>query len=367
MSPVIDVTRPPKPPSSQPSQWLYGKGGVAGFLLGLALILASGSVAAERLRIVGGLANVNQYTRHEEPFWTQELPRLTGGRLTAEIVPFDRAGIRGEEMLRLMQLGVVPFGTVSVGLAAMQEPLLTGPDLAGLNPDFESVRKSVAAYRPVLDQTLRDRYGIELLAVYVYPAQVFFCKKSMIGLADLSGRRVRISSAHQADFIEALGGVPVRTPFAEIVSNVKSGNVDCVITGSMSGNTIGLPEHTSHLYTMPISWGMSIFGANASAWEALPADTRVTLKQALSQLERSVWEEARREASDGIACNTGSGSCVQGRRFTMNEVNPSSTDESQRRALFASKVLPSWLVRCGTACAQAWDAHMGPVLGVRAR
>src|SRR5688572_22190667 len=58
---------------------------------------------AERmqLRIVGGLAGVNQYTRHEAPFWTDELPRRTQGRYTAEIVPFDRAGIRGQEMLQL--------------------------------------------------------------------------------------------------------------------------------------------------------------------------------------------------------------------------------------------------------------------------
>ena len=68
-------------------------------------------VAAQHLRIVGGLAGVNQYTRHEEPFWTRDLARLSNGRATAEIVPFDRAGIRGQEMLRLVQLGAVPFGT----------------------------------------------------------------------------------------------------------------------------------------------------------------------------------------------------------------------------------------------------------------
>ena len=32
-----------------------------------------------RMRIVGGLAGVNQFTRHEEPFWTRELPALTRG------------------------------------------------------------------------------------------------------------------------------------------------------------------------------------------------------------------------------------------------------------------------------------------------
>ena len=55
---------------------------------------AAQSAATSHLRIVGSLAGVNQYTRYEEPFWTRELARLSGGRATAEIVPSDRAGIR---------------------------------------------------------------------------------------------------------------------------------------------------------------------------------------------------------------------------------------------------------------------------------
>jgi TRAP-type C4-dicarboxylate transport system substrate-binding protein len=116
----------------------------------MALALTGTSLAqteVKRLRIVGGLAEINQYTRQEEPFWTRELPKLTGGRVTAEIVPFDRAGIRGQEMLRLMQLGVVPFGTALLSLTAAQEPSFAAPDLAGLSADMAVVRKSTAAFR----------------------------------------------------------------------------------------------------------------------------------------------------------------------------------------------------------------------------
>src|SRR5215471_7086571 len=111
----------------------------AGLAAGLALITASAAAAEpQRLRIVGGLAGVNQYTRQEEPFWTRDLPRITRGQLSAEIVPFDRAGIRGQEMLRLIQLGVVHFGTALLSLSATQDPVFGAPDLAGLNPDMSS-------------------------------------------------------------------------------------------------------------------------------------------------------------------------------------------------------------------------------------
>lgn len=328
---------------------------------------AQAQADVKRLRIVGGLADVNQYTRHEEPFWTRELSKLTGGKVTAEIVPFDRAGIRGQEMLRLMQLGVVPFGTALLGLTAAQEPSFAAPDLAGLSPDIAVVRKSVAAFRPYLEKTLRERYGIELLAVYAYPAQVIFCNKPFASLADLAGRRTRTSSPPQADLIEALGGTPVQTGFAEIMANMKSGNIECAITGTMSGNTIGLPQVTTHVHAMPLNWGLSIFGANAAAWQALPADVRATLKRELPKLEIAIWNEAERETGNGIACNIGSPDCTDGRKYAMTEVKPAPTDDARRRTIFANTVLSRWVHRCGARCAEVWNQTIGPVVGTEAR
>ena len=323
--------------------------------------------AQQRLRIVGGLAGVSQYTRQEEPFWTQELPRLTGGKVVAEIVPFDRAGIRGQEMLRLMQLGVVPFGTALLALSAAQEPLLAAVDLAGLNPDMKTLRKTVAAFRPYLEKTLRERYGVETLAVYVYPAQVVFCNKPITRLADLAGRRIRTSSAPQADLVEALGGVPVQTGFADIMPNMKSGNIECAITGTMSGNTIGLVDVTTHVHTMAINWGLSVFGANTAAWNALPADVRTLLRHELPKLEQAVWLEAERETGEGIACNIGAPTCTGGRKGKMIEVRASAADEARRHDIFVGTVLARWVQRCGPGCADVWNRTIGPVVGAEAR
>ena len=168
----------------------------------------SGAPAAQKLRVVGGLAGINQFTRNEEPFWSKELARLSGGKYTADIVPFDRAGVPGSDMLHLMELGVIPLGTALLSTASSQYPEYGAPDLAGLNPDFASIRKTVAAFRPYLQKSLRDAHGIEMLAIYTYPAQVLFCKKAIAGLSDLAGRRIRVASATQSDFVSALGGVP---------------------------------------------------------------------------------------------------------------------------------------------------------------
>lgn len=338
--------------------------------LALAWGLQSVGLAAEppqyQFRVVGGLAGVSQYTKWEEPFWSRELPRMSGGRFKADIVPFDRAGVPRDDMLRLLQLGVVPFGTVSMGSLTANYPQYTAPDLAGLNPDSSSLKLSVAAFRPFLEKSLREQHGVQLLALYVYPAQVVFCKKPFAALADLSGRRVRVSSAAQADFVGALGATPVHTAFAQIVSSVQAGSIDCAITGTLSGNGLGLQAVTSHMHAMPLNWGVALFAANLSAWEALPADLRTLLRKELPPLEAAIWEESERDTAQGIACNTGQSACTKGVKGNMVLVPISAQDERKRQDIFVSTVLPRWLQRCGPRCAEIWNQTIGLARGLPA-
>ncbi|VTU25530.1 TRAP transporter substrate-binding protein [Variovorax sp. PBL-E5] len=336
-------------------------------LLGLAAATCAAQPApAQRLRIVGGLAGVSQFTRHEERFWTRDLTRLSGGKYGASIVAFDQAGVPGQEMLNLMKLGVVPFGNALLSQVSSEYPELGTPDMAGLSPDMPALRRVVAAFRPYLGDTLRERYGVELLAVYVYPAQVLFCKQPLTQLSDLAGRRTRVSGPTQADYIRALGGIPVVTEFADLMSHMNSGNTECAVTGAMSGNMLGLHRVTRSLYTLPISWGLAVFGANQETWNALPSDLKALLRSELPKLETAVWAESERETGEGVSCNTGAATCTRESRGTMTESRPSAEDRRRSKEIFAASVLAGWVARCGPTCAQVWDQTVGPVVGFKA-
>ncbi len=340
-----------------------------------AVLLAAGPSAAAadaeqapiRLKVAGGLAELGQYVRHEQPFWSRRVPELTRGRVRAEIAPFDRSGIRGQEVLQLVRLGVVPLGNVLLSLAAADDPELNGIDLPVLNPDVESLRRTAALWRPHLAELLRERYGVELLAIYTYPAQVMFCRRPFSGLSDLAGRRVRASSVGQSELMAALDAVPVVIPFAETLGALRSGVVECAITAAMSGNAVGLHEATSHLSRLAIGWGVSVFAANRAAWLALPDDTRERLGEGLRQLEGEIWRSAEVETENGLACNAGLDACVDGRRGRMTVVQERGEDEALRARLLREVVLPSWVRRCGAGCAASWNRHIAPALGIRAK
>ena len=321
----------------------------------------AGATEAFRLRVVGGLAGVHQFTDLEEPFWSSDLARLSGGRFTADITPFDRAGIPAASMLNLLQMGVVPFGTGLFSALSAQYPQYMAMDLAGLNPDMASLRTSVAAFRPYLEKTLLEQHGVQVLAIYAYPAQVLFCSKPLSGLTDLAGRSIRVSSNTQADFVTALGAVAVRTEFAQMTAAMAKGALDCAITGTSSGNSVGLHRITSHLYAMPITWGLAFFGANQAAWASLPLDLRVLLQRELPKLEARVWSDAERETTAGIACNSGALSCPAAQRGRMLQVATTAQDELLRRQVLRTVVLPQWLRRCSVGCAEVWHQTLAPL------
>jgi TRAP-type C4-dicarboxylate transport system substrate-binding protein len=320
-----------------------------------------------RIKVLGGLAGVSQYTRYEAPFWQDRVPALTAGRLLAEIAPFDASGVRGQELLQLVRLGVVPFGTVLLGLAAADEPELNGVDLPILSPDIASLGGHVAAWRPRLAALLQERYGVRLLAIYIYPAQVMFCRGAFGQLGDLAGRRVRVSSVSQAELMAALGAVPLVIPFADIVPAIRRDSVNCAITGALSGNALGLQEVTTHISPVAISWGVSVAVVNESFWAGLPAGLRDALAGGLAALEAAIWQGAHAETADGLACNAGRPGCQGGRPGRMIIVEDRPENALHRQQLLRESVLPAWIRRCGEACVASWNAAIGRELDLPAK
>jgi len=82
-------------------------------------------------------------------------------------------------------------------------------------------------------------------------------------------------------------------------------------------------------------------------------------------LEQAIWQSADRETVGGLACDIGSGDCVDGKVFHMILVPVTEEDNSRRAQLLAQSILPHWIQRCGPDCATAWNDTLGPALGIR--
>jgi len=333
------------------------------WLLTLFLLTALPAMGQElpnvHLKVVGGLGQTIQYKNFEEPFWDKDLAAHSNGHITAEVTPWDQFGIKGGELLQFTRLGAIMISTVSLSQIASEDPEAAAVDLAGLNPDIPTLRRSIKAYLPTLRDVYRQRYNLELLAVWTYPAQVIFCNKSIGSLADLKGVKVRVASAMHSDFVEGLGGIGVTIPFDGLMDGLKKHVADCAITGAMSGYRLGLFNATTHIDATTVSWGPYVLFANRAAWEHLDPSVRDFLTAQIDDLGNKLWDAADQETQEGLACLTGKGTCHAGTAANMKLVETSDEDRKAVRQSFMKVVAPRWSDRCGAECVANWNQTVG--------
>ncbi|CAM5205323.1 putative protein [Castellaniella defragrans] len=338
--------------------------------LAATLLMSSNAMSKEELpkthvQVVGYLSNVPAYTQFEKPFWTETIPRLSDGRVTADIKSFDEMGLKGPEILRLMSNGVIEFGTATLSYFASDNPINEAVDLAGMAPTVKEERTIVDTFKPVYERRLLKQ-GIKLLGVSTNAAQVIFCNSPIKGLADLKGKKVRTSSRTQADFVEALGGSSVNMAFAEVVPALQTKVLDCAITGSLSGFTAKWYEVSNYLLKLPINWNPILYAVNLKAWDKIDPKVQTFIQTNMSKMIDSIWDDAARQTQEGYDCNTGAPACKAKVKGKMTLVVPTEADEKLLAKLTKDDVVPKWAKRCSADCVADFNETIGKKLGITA-
>jgi TRAP-type C4-dicarboxylate transport system substrate-binding protein len=337
-----------------------------------AALLSAGTAAAQdlpktSLKVVGAWGNLSQYKNFEQPFWSKEITTKSNGAITAEITPFNEMGLKGAEIFRLMRLGVIDFGSTVLGYVAGDDARNEAVDLAGLSPDIETARKVSDIYKPVYDKFYREKFGIKVLGIWPYPAQVLYCNGEIKSLADIKGKKVRTGNRTLAEFVEALGGTGVTLAFNEVVPALQNKVVDCAITGTLSGNSAKWTEVSTHIHALPVGWSHVMFAASAKRWDSLDPKVRDLLQKEIAGLEDRVWKATAEETQQGFDCNTGKDSCTMGTKAKMTLVPVSDVDKTLLTKVLSETVVPKWAARCPGDCVPAWNDSVGKTVNIQAK
>ncbi len=334
-------------------------------LMAAAPALAADLPATE-LNVVGTWSNLSQYKNFEKPFWEEHIPEASGGAVSVTVQGFNDMGLKGNEVVRLMEQGVVDFGSTVLGYLAADDAMNEAIDLAGLAPDVETARRISDAFKPVLAERYASAYDIKLLGIWPYSAQVIFCNTPISRLDDLAGKKVRTANRTLAEFVETLGGTGVTMAFSEVVPSMQKGVVDCAITGSLSGYSAKWHEVATHLIALPVGWSQVMHAVSTDAWNGLDPAVQTFLETEIARLEDDIWTAAAYESEQGISCNTG-GQCDFGEAAAMTLVPVTDADLAKVQEVLTTVVVPQWAERCGESCAQAWNASVGEVVSLKAQ
>lgn len=345
---------------------------VAASIMAAAAVAASvayaQSIDKKEFNAVGTWGFLNNYGKLEKVFWTEDLPKASGGNLKGNIKAQTEVNLKGTEILRLLKQGVFDFAAALPIYVDDGGAIIEASDIAGVAKDFKSAREIAVAWLPEMQKVMREKYGAMILSTFVFPEQVIFCRGDISGTADLKGKKVRVQGTSQGDFISALGGSPVTIAFAEVLPALEKGVVDCGITGTMSGFKAKWPEVTQSLLWLPVNYTLGFWAVNLNTWNKLSKDTQELMLKAFKAYEEKSWAFTAAESDEGVFCSSGTGKCNQdGQVGKMKVVKPSQADIKAREKALNEVVLANWAKRCGAECAARWNDIVGKKVGLTAK
>lgn len=331
----------------------------------MSLAFTVGASAQVPMRVLGNFANQLQSSEVEKPFFLN-LGRATNNMFEVQFRTMDELGLRGFDAMRMLKLGIFDLMAVQLGYVSGDDPFVIGVDLPGVAPEIATARKVTDAYRPAFAKRMRENFNSEVVAMWPYPGQIFFCKERISGLDALKGKKVRTFTPPMAKFVEYFGGISVTFAFPEVYLALQRGVIDCAISGSLSGNTAKWFEVSSYLYPLNIGWGTQAHVVNADYLRRLSPQQRDALLAQLKAMETDLWELAERTTQDGVNCNTSTGTCRYGTQAKMNLVPVKAGDAQRMREAVEKAVLPSWGADCNKKmadCTRTWNETAGTITG----
>lgn len=318
--------------------------------------------------VVGTWGNLALWQDHESRLWNEVLPEASGGKITANAKPYTELGVSGFEVMRLLELGTYDAVHALTSYTSQDSPALEGLDLGGVIQDLETYRQAAEAYEPVLRRELAENYNAELVMLYTFPSQQFWCNLDNpqdAGLKDIAGKKVRSYSTTQGDFIEGLGGTPVTIAFAEVVPALEKGVVDCGITGTEPAYNAKWWQVANTNIRTRIGYSATFLAINKDTWGSLSPETQELIRTNAAEVEDQMWESTIEADQRGMDCNA-DGPCPLGEPGGMTPVEMSAEDEAKLKDVIENVVLKRFVDRCGDDCAKEWNETVGRISGHKA-
>ena len=333
-------------------------------LLAAATAVNAAELPKITIKVVGNYSNLLQTKEVEKPFWTEMLAKDSNGQITADYNNQDILGIKDFSLLRLTQAGVADVGVGDISKMAGDDPVFEGCDLAGITTDIDTARKACDVWKPVMAEAMAKKFNARLVALGNNPPIVFWCNKPVASLDDMKGLKVRVFNTTQSDFVSAVGATTVTMAFGEVVPALQRNVVDCALTGTLSGNTAGWPEVSTHLYPLPVGWSIYYTAVNNASWEKWGPEAQAFLSKEFDKLEDMNLDIGGQATDQGVNCNIGKDPCTLGKKGKMTLVELTDADKKRRADVVQNVVLVKWGKRCGKECAAKWNDTVGKVVGL---
>lgn len=181
--------------------------------------------------------------------------------------------------------GVFDMGSMPGDYYVDQLPAMEVPRFTPYSPMEERERGITEIY----DEIHRDQLGITYLGHTVSGMPQVLLVDTPVTEADLSGKSMRTSSA-TSGIVQALGGVPVDLPGAEVYTALERSVVSGATWAAVGPSSLGLQEVVGYHISPRFYESLANLTMNESTWESLDQETQQAITETMAETEPEIFQ-----------------------------------------------------------------------------
>jgi len=249
--------------------------------------------------------NENVYEFKWMQWYAEQITQRTNGLMEFDVRPGGGYGFELDQYLQITGQGLVPISNTMDGYASGSLPEFIMGSQPMLFDNYEQFEQFRVQMEPDLAKVLEEKYNVVLLASAPNCDQSLMMKEPINSIEDLKGKKIRVLTEAEAQFMKAVGAVPVTVMFPELWSSFERGVIDGMTFYHMGLVDMKFYEVIKHvpMRTLRLNWSLII--ANKDTFESWPKEWQnafTGLKSeyeayALADLDKLYWD-ARKIAED---------------------------------------------------------------------
>lgn len=232
-------------------------------------------------------------TRNIE-WWGNEVEKRTNGRVKFEYY-FAQSLAKAKDMPDAIRTGLTDCATFVAAYFPDKLPAFTVVDIGGIGDAYVVNMTMGDLYReiPVMQADL-DKWNCRLLFHQSVGETVIVFRKKVTGLEGFKGKKIR-AVGYQADFMNAIGAVPVPLAHPEIHTGLERGSIDGALSFPYSAWGYGYYEVAPNWITgIPGNYSIPAV-INKDVWKKLPKDIQDIMLEVGIEYQKRYSSEVKKE------------------------------------------------------------------------
>ena len=236
----------------------------------------------------------------------EKLAEVSGGALTVSQFPGGALNGAPPKQYSILLDGVADIVFHLPGYTQPLFPITTSVTTPGMCDSAITCTEAMwRAYEPISNE-----FDAKILALWANELPVLFSKDAPIQtMEDIAGKIVRVTSAQDIPFIEALGASAVSQPVSVINQNLSNGVVDVISIGSSGALSFRLYEPANYITTnVPGAGSAFVMLLSNDVWNSLSDEEKGWVEEASGEwLSMSGAETYNRIGARGMAVSAENG------------------------------------------------------------